>query len=154
MADLAFLPQNMTLQEYYWTQPSPLGMRGVLFANIIDIDEAGIFLKHSDQNFGKTVLSLRCSHNGVYGHGEKVNLHLAVCGDNVGQMHWHKQWVEGGTTIERFYKFIDCILDDLGQSHTGRLFVFNMDNLSAHKNPSVTNRILNSGHRYACCAPY
>jgi hypothetical protein len=46
--DLAFLPQNMTLQEYYWTEPPPLGMRGVPIADIIDIDEAGFFLEHSD----------------------------------------------------------------------------------------------------------
>jgi hypothetical protein len=62
--------------------------------------------------------------------------------------------MEGGTTIERFYKFIDLILDDLAQNHTGRLFVFTMDNLSAQKNPLVTNRILNSGHRYLFHTPY
>ena len=36
----------------------------------------------------------------------------------------------------------------------GRSFVFTMDNLSAHRNPLVTNRILNAGHRYVFCAPY
>jgi hypothetical protein len=69
-ADLAFLPQNMTLQEYHWTEPPPLGMRDVPITDIIDIDEAGFFLEHSDQKFGKIVLSMRCSQNGVYGHGE------------------------------------------------------------------------------------
>ncbi len=64
-ADLAFLPQNMTLREYYWTEPPPLGMRGVPISDIIDIDEAGFFLEHSDQKFGKTILSMRCSQNGV-----------------------------------------------------------------------------------------
>ncbi len=132
MTDLAYLPQNMTLHKYYWMQLSPLGMRGVPIADIIDIDEAGFFLDHSDQKFGKTISSTRCSQNGVYGHGEKVNLLLAICGDNVGQMRWHGQWMEGGTTIERFYGFIDHILDNLDQNHPGRSFVFTMDNLSAH----------------------
>jgi hypothetical protein len=59
-------------------------MRGVLIADIINIDEAGFFLEHLDQKFGKTISSMRCSQNGVYGHGEKVNLLLAICGDDVG----------------------------------------------------------------------
>jgi hypothetical protein len=50
---------------------------------------------------------MRCSQNGVYRHGEKVNLH------NVGRMRWHEQWMEVGTTIERFYGFIDHILDGI-----------------------------------------
>ncbi len=153
-ADLAFLPQNMTLQEYYWTEPPPLGMRGVPIADIINIDEAGFVLEQSDQKFAMIISSMRCSQNGVYGQGEKLNLLLAICGDNVCRMHWHKQWMEGGTTIERFYSFIYHILDDLGQNHPGRSFIFTMDNLSAHRNPLVMNRILNAGHRYVFCAPY
>jgi hypothetical protein len=47
-------------------------------------------------------------------------------------MRWHGQWMEGGMTIERFYGFIDHIHDNLDQNHPGRLFVFTMDNLSAH----------------------
>ncbi len=153
-ADLAFLPQNMTLQEYYWTEPPLLGMRSVPIADIINIDEAGFFLEHSDRKFGKTILSMHCSQNGVYGHGEKVNLLLAICRDNAGRMRCHKQWMEGGTTIERFYGFIDHILDDLDQNHPSRSFVFTMGNLSAHRNPLVMNWILNAGHRYVFCAPY
>jgi hypothetical protein len=74
--------------------------------------------------------------------------------DEDDEVHWHKQWMEGGTTIERFYDFIDHIIDDLDQNHPGRSFVFTMDNLSAHKNPFVTNRILMAGHRYVFRAPY
>jgi hypothetical protein len=88
------------------------------------------------------------------GHGENVNLLLAICGNNVGQMHWHEQWMEGGTTVERFYDLIDHILYDLVQNHPSRLFVFTMDNLSIHKNHLVTNQILNSGYRYVFCVPY
>jgi len=122
--------------------------------DIININEAGFFLEHLDGKFGKTISSMRCSQNGVHRHGEKVNILIAICGDNVGQMHWHEQWMEGGMTIERFFNFIDHIIDDLDQNHPGRLFVFTMDNLSAHKNPLVTNRILMAGHRYVFRAPY
>ena len=97
---------------------------------------------------------MRCSQNGMYRHGEKVNLLLAICGDNVGWMHWHEQWMEGGMTIERFYGFTDHIIDDLDQNRPGRLFVITMDNLSAHRNPLVMNWVLIAGHRYVFCAPY
>ena len=56
--------------------------------------------------------------------------------------------------VQGLYNFIDHIIDDLDQNHPGRSFVFTMDNLSAHKNPLVTNRILMAGHRYVFRAPY
>jgi hypothetical protein len=65
---------NLQKGEFYWTLSPPLGMRGVPIADIIDKDEAGFFLEHSDRKFGKTISSLSCSQNGVYGHGEKMNL--------------------------------------------------------------------------------
>jgi hypothetical protein len=74
--------------------PPSLGMRGAPFADIINIEEAGFFLEHSDRKVGKKILSMRCSQNGVYGYGEKVNILLAICGDNVGRMRWHKQWMD------------------------------------------------------------
>jgi hypothetical protein len=64
-ADFATLPSNILKRELYWTMPPPLAMVGVAVADIIDIDEAGFFLESSNRNFGKTVLCLRCSQNGV-----------------------------------------------------------------------------------------
>ncbi len=153
-ADFATLPINMLKRELYWTMPPPLGMVGVAVADIIDIDEAGFFLESSNRNFGKTVSCLRCSQNGVYGRGEKVNLLLAISGDDATPMRWSEMWMEGGTTIERFHTFIERILDDLDQRFPQRSFVFTMDNLAAHKNPLITNAILNAGHRYVFRAPY
>jgi hypothetical protein len=113
--------------------PPPLDMVGVAVADIIDIDEAEFFLKSSNQNFVKTVSCLRCSQNGVYGRVEKVNLLLAISGDDATPMRWREQWMEGGTTIERFHTFIERILDDLDQRFPQRSFVFTMDNLAAHR---------------------
>jgi hypothetical protein len=72
------LASESTKHELYWTLPPLLGMRGVPISDIVDVDEAGFFLEHSDQRHGKTVLCLRCSQNGVYRNGEKVNLLLAI----------------------------------------------------------------------------
>ena len=58
-ADLAFLPVNLQKREFYWTLPPPLGMSGVPIADIIDIDEAGFFLEHSDRRHGKKPSCLR-----------------------------------------------------------------------------------------------
>ena len=99
MTDIAFLPWNMALHEYYWMHPLPLGMRSAPFADIINMDEAGLFLEHSDRKFGKTISAMRCSQNGVYGYGEKVNILLAICSDNVGRMHWHEQWMDAECNI-------------------------------------------------------
>jgi hypothetical protein len=69
-------------------------------------------------------------------------------------MHWHLQWMDGGTSIEIFFDFINHILDDMAQINPGRLFIFTIDNLNAHKNPLKLNALLNSGHRYVLHAPY
>jgi hypothetical protein len=62
--------------------------------------------------------------------------------------------MDGGTTIKRFFGFIEAIMNDIELNHPGRLFVITMENLNAHKNLLGTNRILMAGHRYVFHAPY
>ena len=153
-ADLAYTPGNLRKRELYWTMPPPLGMAGVPIADIIDIDEAGFKLEHTNRKFGKTVTALRCTDEGVYNHGKKINLLLAISGDPIHNMRWHEMWLEGGTTIVRFQAFIQRILNDLATNFPGRSFVFTMDNLNVHKNPLILNAIHNAGHRYVFRSPY
>ena len=153
-ADMAYAPVNLRKRNYYRTQPPPLGMAGVALADIIDIDEAGFKLEDQNRKHGKTVAALRCHQQGVYGRGTKLNLLLAITGDDVNRMRWHEIWTNGGTTITRFHDFIVRILDDLAANHPGRSFVFTMDNLNSHKNPMILNLIHVAGHRYAFRAPY
>ena len=133
--------------------PPPLGMRGVPITDIIDIEEAGFFLVHSDRRFGKTVSCLRCSQNGVYGKGKEINLLLPICGDDVGRMRWHKQLMDGGTTIERVYDFIYHLLNDFAQNlladHLCSQWI-----ISACTKTLILNALLNSGHRYVFRAPF
>ncbi len=72
---------------------------------------------------------------------------LAICGDDVGRMHWHEQWMDRCTTIKRFYGFIDIIMKDIELNHPGRSFVITMENLNSDKNPLVTSNILMVGSR-------
>ena len=119
-ADMAFTPQNLAKRRRYWSMPPPLGMAGVQTRDIIDLDEAGFKLEHQNRSFGKTVSALRCTQEGAYGRGKKLNLLLAISGDDVGAMRWHEVWMNGGTTIVRFYDFTRRILDDLATNHAGR----------------------------------
>ena len=153
-AQLAYHPDNLQKRDLYWTQPPPLGVAGVPRQNMIDIDEAGFKLEHSNRKFGKTPTALRCSQEGAYGRDEKLNLLLAISGDENDPMRWHDVWMNGGTTIAKFADFIQLILDDLALRHPGRVFCFTMDNLNSHKNPIVLNKIINAGHQYAFRAPY
>ena len=153
-ADMAFTPGNLRKRHRYWHLPPPLGVFGVDTRDMIDIDEAGFMLEHQNRKHGKTVTALRCTQEGAYGRGQKLNLLLAICGDDVDVMRWHEIWMNGGTTITRFHDFLKRIIDDLALNHPGRSMVFTMDNLNSHKNPLILNLIQNSGHRIVFRAPY
>ena len=153
-ADMAYTPANLQKQERYWTLPPPLWIAGVEIERLINVDEAGFKLEDQNHRFGKSVAALRCSQEGVYHRGRKLNLLLAICGDPVLAMRWHEIWLDGGTTIIRFHDFIRRILDDLAERKPGILFVFTMDNLNSHKNPVILNMIHAAGHRYVFRAPY
>ena len=80
-------------------------MAGVPIEDIIDTDEAGFKLEHTNRRFGKTVTALRCSDEGVHNNGKKLNVLLAISGDPVHRMRWHETWLEGGTTIFTVSRF-------------------------------------------------
>ena len=79
---------------------------------------------------------------------------LAVRGDPANPDRWFDTWLEGGTTVDRFYLFIQRILNDLGPGRPGNVFTFTMDNLNAHTNNGVQALIFNAGHRLIFRAPY
>lgn len=155
-ADMAFTPTNLQKRHNYWNMPPPLGMLGVQTRDILDIDEAGFFLESQNRKYGKTISALRCSQEGVYGRGKKLNLLLCISGDDNFAMRWHEIWLDGGTTIIRFHDFIRRILDEIAadQRLAGRTFTFTMDNLNSHKNPLILNMIHAAGHNYVFRAPY
>lgn len=155
-ADMAYTPENLRKRQQYWLLPPPLGVAGIDTADMIDIDEAGFKLEHSNRKHGKTVSALRCTGEGVYGgrENQKLNLLLAICGDDVLRYRWHEIWMNGGTTITRFYDFLVRIISFLAAAHPGRSFCFTMDNLNSHKNPLILNLIHNAGHKYVFRAPY
>ena len=95
---------------------------------------------------------------GPYSKTEKWNFLMAVCGEEgvLGNpsRRWMKIWTEGGTTLEKFYEFIEEILMDIGPAGPGNWVCFTMDNLNVHKNPGVLALIHAYGHGVCFRAPY
>jgi hypothetical protein len=74
---------------------------------MIDVDEAGFKIEHTNPNFGKTVSWLRCYLEGEYNRDKKINCLIAISADSNYNMEWHGVWPqeEGGTDVYRIYIF-------------------------------------------------
>ena len=139
----------------YWNNPYPLGTIGTATEDIIDIDECGLFFESSNRGFGKVKRGRRCDQKWIYNRaGQKLNLPLAICGDNNDPMRFSHKWPGEGTTLLIYYNFIRSIIDELERRHPGRLFCFTKDELNVLKNPIIMDLISNAGHRVVFRAPY
>ena len=150
----AYLPINLRKRHMYWNMNCPYGIADIDPRNLIDIDEMGIEIEHSNRNRGKTVEGQRCNAAGVYNRNEKMNVLLAISGCDVNPMRWVEPWTGEGTTLFRYCEFLERILDDLDTHYPGRSFCFTRDNLNTHKNPFVIQMIIARGHHVVFRAPY
>ena len=151
----AFLPRNIQKRWDYWHLPYPFGIANIRRADIIDLDECGVFLEKSDRKSGKAYVGIRVNQAGPYSRSEKWNLLMAVSGEEGNEQNpakrWTELWLEGGTTNEKFSAFINRICEDLPHD---RSFTFTMDNLNSHKSVAVQNIIFHYGHAVVYRAPY
>ena len=138
----------------YFTWGEPFGIAETPIHDIIDIDEAGMKLEHNNRRRGKSPTFLRCDDEGIYNRDKKTNLLLAIAGYEQYNNSWYEIWEGEGTTLFRFYEFIERIIHQLAQDHPQRSFCFTMDNLNVHHNPAILSLIVDSGHRYVFRAPY
>lgn len=151
----AYHPRNIALRRMYFHSNYPMGIADINTHDLIDIDECGIELDHSNRKFGKTRTNSRCDAAGSYENClPKQNTLAAISGDNVDPMRWLEMWTGDGTTVFRFVQFVRRIINDLATWYPGRSFCFTMDNLNVHKNPLVIQEILLNGHRLVFRAPY
>ncbi len=152
----ANLAVNKHKRYVFWNQNYPLGRADVRTQDMIDVDEAGFKIEHTNPNFGKTVSWLQCYLKGEYNHNKKINCLMAISADRNYNMEWHDVWPqeEGGTDVYRIYIFFQRVIAGLANDHPGRSFCFTMDNLNSHKNPMVLNLITGAGHRNLFRAPY
>ena len=140
-------------RDIYWNSNYPAGIADIPARDMIDIDEAGIFLETVARKIGKAFIGSRVREEGPYGHSEKYTLTMAISGDQNGE-----RWVDfarkAGTTAIDFYDYIMTIINDIGPGTAVRRRCFTFDNLTAHHNPAVVWAILAAGHRIAFRAPY
>jgi hypothetical protein len=152
----AYLPINLNKRHMFWTLDYPFGCRNIRTMDMIDMDECGLKIEHSNPGFGKTVSWLRCHFEGEYNREKKLNCMMGVSADRNYDMEWHDLWPqeEGGTNLYRVLLFFDRIMDQLENDHPNRSFCFTMDNLNIHHNQILLNRITIRGHKYLFRAPY
>lgn len=146
----ALLPRNLAWRHDYWNMPYPLGIQGIPKDDIIDVDEAAIFLEMCVRSFAKVYIGKRSRLIGHYGHSRKYTLVMAISGGPNGE-----RWVEfverPGTSITDFANFINQVLTSLP---AGTCKTFIMDNLTSHTNQLIRQLIHAAGHRVVFRAPY
>ena len=154
----AFLPVNVMKRWRFFNLPYPLGIADIRREDMIDVDEAGIFLESSARRNGKAHSTVRVVSRGPYSKTEKWNLMMGVSGEEGTPQNpsrrWRTMWLRGGTTIERVLEFLNVVLAELGHGTPQRRYTFLMDNLSSHHNGAVAALIYGHGHRLVFRAPY
>ena len=132
----AMLPMNLQLRFNYWYLPSPYGIADCPRVRTIDLDEAALFVELALRGCGKAHLTRRVREVGPYGHSEKLNILVAIIGEDYAPgrpaRRWTDTWTHGGTTTTRFLNFIERILQDIGPGTPANWYCFTMDNLSSH----------------------
>lgn len=129
-------------------------MVGIETRDILDLDECGLMVETSNRKFGKTTSILRCDDSGPFNRNGKLNLLLCVGADEDDTITFHETWVGEGTTLWRFYNFMERLTEYLTTFHPGRSFCFTMDNLNVHRNQLIETIIEDAGHRVVYRAPY
>lgn len=149
----ANLPKNIAKRNVFWTQPYPYGISDISYHDMIDWDEAGIFIETTDRGYGKVYVGNRCREEGPYNHSQKYTLTLAIAGSVQGE-RWLKFEAKSGTGLLDVVDFIGEILEELPNGNEHRRRCFTCDNLISHKDPIVRQLIYAHGHRLCLRAPY
>eukprot|EP00957_Ditylum_brightwellii_P084117 6394758-Ditylum_brightwellii.AAC.1 len=63
-------------------------------------------------------------------------------------------WLEGGTTNEKMFEFIEEILISIGPGTAAHRRCFIIDHLNSHHNAQIAQMIYQAGHHLAYRAPY
>ena len=147
-------PRNVQWRDNYWNMNYPFGIADQDPRKMIDLDEMACSVDGANRSRGTCLVGNRAREVGPYSKSDKVTLLMAVSGNPVNPDRWFEIWNVGGTTIARFYAFIERIIADIGQGTPGNRYCFTMDNLDAHTNDAVQALIFNAGHRIVFRAPY
>ena len=112
-AFVAYIPLNLMKRRCCWNDGHPNGIDDVDPRDVIDIDEMGLELEHQNRSFGKTVVGDRCNQVGVYNRNMKLNVLLGISGYDIDRSRWLDTWTGEGTALNRFYDFVERVVDDV-----------------------------------------
>ena len=99
----AFCPVNLIRRDNYWNRNYPFGMANIRRQDIIDLDEAGIFTETADRKYGKCEIGRRVKQAGPYSKSAKINILMAVSGDEDGRRWWYTWEVESEVLLLLFH---------------------------------------------------
>ena len=136
----ALFPINVQKRHQYWNMDYPFGVANIDWRDMIDLDESVFKKEHADRRDGVAQSHSCVKEEGPYGRGERINVLLAIAGDDSGE-RWIVTWTEGGTDLPRFLSFILMIIEDIGLATAQRRRYFIMDNLNTHHNEIIAQVI-------------
>ena len=109
----AFFPINRHKQWMYWHPTYLYGIVDIRRADLLNLDEWGIFVETADKHIGKTCIENRVRKADNYHKSEKWNLLLTISG-SVAAERWVEMWPEDSTTSLKMVEFILIVLADIG----------------------------------------
>ena len=86
----------------------PFGVANIDRRDMIDLDESAFKKEHTDRRDGVAQSHSRVKEEGPYGRGDRVNVLLAIYGNDSGKK-CIVTWIEGGNYLSRFLSFIMMI---------------------------------------------
>ena len=98
----------------------PHGMLvGVQTHDILDIDEADFMVESSNRKIGKVMREFRRDESGPFNRNTKLNLLLCVGADedDCDCVTFHDTWVGEGTTLWKFYSFMQHLITYISIHH-------------------------------------
>ena len=163
----AFTTRNLARRQMFWTEPWPVGIHGVPWRTLVNIDEFGLHLNATNKKYGSSPRGLEIRKPGNYDRGDfKLTILLAVetrdptipDGDirSVSNPRfWGRVNAVAGTSAKAYCTFVEHVFDtyDAINNPAQRRTLIH-DNLLAHKAPEVYEAVRDRGHRIACRPPY
>ena len=120
----ALEPHNFMRRHLFWNSPLHLGVAGCPVNDVIDTDEAGIYLPTCKRNFGKAFVGVPVRESGPYGYNLKFTLIMSICSNG-----WkHATFREvAGTSGEDFLNYTNVVIARLAILGIRKVFLW--DNL-------------------------
>lgn len=131
----------------YFALPPPNGVLGVPRAELVDVDETGVWMMVCRRRYGHVESGKNAATHAPYNEGKKYSVILAI--DITGVKGYYINDLPG-TSNETFFHFAAALLGALEDRPRTIL----LDNLSSHKWAPTKQILREAGHRIVYRPPY